>query len=306
MSTLVHFNDRCPDQESLISFLYDEFDGSEPLDRRTISRHIETCDRCARQLASLGGVRDRLRAWQVPEISPLAFRVGTGPAGHAGVGAGWTGWMKPAFPLAAAAVLVLGAALGLARLDIQYDKNGGFRVHTGWQPQPDQNASRGLTPAPGSVGLGGVSLDRGVNGTPTVMGTAVASAGLLAPNTEQNRQPWHADMQMLAQTLRQEILASRQGADTTVAGRLVPANAADAALLKRVQQLIDQAEVRQQQNLALRITELSRDFDLQRRSDMAQIEQGLGRLAGQRELDAQQQRLLLNAIRTSQMTPAPR
>jgi hypothetical protein len=293
MSTLVHINDRCPDQESLVSFLYDDFEGSAPLDRRTISRHIETCDRCARQLASLGGVRERLRAWQVPEISPLAFRIGTGAsAGHgAGVGAGWTGWMKPAFPLAAAAVLVLGAALGLARLDIQYDKNG-FRLQTGWWAHPDQTAAGGVTTAATTPGA-----------PPVVMG---AGAGLLAPNTDANRQPWHADMQMLAQTLRQEIVASRQTDPTAAAGRIAPTSAADAALFKRVQQLIDQAEVRQQQNLALRVSELSRDFDLQRRSDMAQIEQGLGRLAGQRELDAQQQRLLLNAIRTSQMTAAPR
>jgi hypothetical protein len=71
--------------------------------------------------------------------------------------------------------------------------------------------------------------------------------------------------------------------------------------------MIDQSEVRQQQNLNLRVTEVTREFDLQRRSDLAQIEQGFGKLAGQRELDAQQQRLLLNAIRTSQQIPvAPR
>jgi hypothetical protein len=62
--------------------------------------------------------------------------------------------------------------------------------------------------------------------------------------------------------------------------------------------------VRQQQNLALRVTEIERGFDIQRRSDMAQIEQGFGKLAGQRELDAQQQRLLWNAIRTSSQLPA--
>jgi hypothetical protein len=299
MSTLVHFTqDRCPDQEALVSFLYDEFDGSEAVDRRAIAKHIEVCDRCARHLASLGGVRDRLRAWQVPDVSPLAFRIASDtPSRHAaGGGVGWTGWVRPSFPMAAAAVLVLGAALGLARLEVQYDKNG-FRMHTGWWAHQDHEA---LTT--GALPTGALPTGTGATGN-----TPITNAGLvtpLSPNTDATRQPWHADMQMLAQSLRQEILASRQ-ADASSA-RLAPTSAADAALLKRVQQLIDQAEVRQQQNLALRVTELSRDFDLQRRSDMAQIEQGFGTLAKQREVESQQNRLLLNAIRTSQQSPAPR
>jgi hypothetical protein len=300
MSTLVHFTqDRCPDQEALVSFLYDEFDGSEAVDRRTIAKHIEVCDRCARHLASLGGVRERLRAWQVPDVSPLAFRIASDtPSRHgAGGGTGWTGWVRPAFPMAAAAVLVLGAALGLARLDVQYDKNG-FRVHTGWGHQDS-----------GTAALNGGALNGATIATangPTVP-TPVATAGMVTPlsPTDANRQPWHADMQMLAQSLRQEILQASRPVDPSGA-RLAPTSASEAALLKRVQQLIDQAEVRQQQNLALRITEVSRDFDLQRRSDMAQIEQGFGTLAKQRELESQQNRLLLNAIRTSQQSPAPR
>src|SRR5689334_21734843 len=103
----------CPDQESLVSFLYDEFDGSEPIDRRTLTKHVETCERCARVLASLGGVRQRLRAWEAPEMSPLAFRIASDSRRPpAGATFGWAGWMKPAFPLAAAAVLVVGAGLG--------------------------------------------------------------------------------------------------------------------------------------------------------------------------------------------------
>jgi hypothetical protein len=73
MSTRVHFShERCPDQEALVSFLYDEFDGEDAPDRRSLTRHVESCDRCARILASLGGVRQRLQSWQVPERSPSA------------------------------------------------------------------------------------------------------------------------------------------------------------------------------------------------------------------------------------------
>ncbi len=284
----------CPDQISLVSYIYDEFDGSEAFDRRSIARHLDGCDRCAREVASLGGVRERLHAWQAPETL-LAFRIVQDPPHqHAGRNALWAGLMKPAFPLAAAAILVLGAALGLARLDIQYD-SAGFRVRTGWGPN-DPNAATGIT--------GAVSAQNGH----ALVNAPVSNAGItpLTPVTRENRSPWQSDLQALAASLRQEF-ANARGADaagTRIAG--APASASDQALLRRVQQLIDQSEVRQQQNLALRITELSRDFDVQRQSDMAQIRLGFGQLQGQHELDAQQQRQLLNAIRTSQQLPAPR
>jgi hypothetical protein len=289
MSTRVHFShDRCPDQESLVSFLYDEFDGSEALDRRSLTRHVETCERCARILASLGGVRQRLQAWQVPETSPLAFRIASDTGRRHAAGSpygGWAGWMKPAFPLAAAAVLVLGASVGLARLDVQYDKDG-FRVRTGWFHDASPS-----TPAPGQTAP---------SGAPSIAGVS----NILSPVQNQNTPVTQQDIQALAQALRAEIAASSARLQTQDASRPVAATAAEAAFFKRVQQMIDQSEVRQQQNLALRATELERRFDVQRQSDMATIEQGFGKLAGQREFDAEQQRRLLNAIRTSQMLPA--
>ena len=56
----------------------------------------------------------------------------------------------------------------------------------------------------------------------------------------------------------------------------------DAELLKRVQDLLDQSEIRQQSNLALRVTELGRQFELARQSDIVQVEQTLQRIEQQR------------------------
>ena len=56
----------------------------------------------------------------------------------------------------------------------------------------------------------------------------------------------------------------------------------DAELLKRVQDLLDQSEIRQQANLALRVTELGRQFELARQSDIVQVEQTLQRIEQQR------------------------
>ena len=56
----------------------------------------------------------------------------------------------------------------------------------------------------------------------------------------------------------------------------------DAQLLARVQELLDQSEIRQQSNLALRVTELGRQFELQRQGDIVQVEQAFQRLEQQR------------------------
>ena len=94
----------CPDTDSLVSFLYDEFDGSEAFDRRAIARHLdEGCDRCAAEVTSLGGVRQTLKEWAAPEMA-LGFRVVNDPPRRSW-GASWLpAWSMPALPLAAAAV----------------------------------------------------------------------------------------------------------------------------------------------------------------------------------------------------------
>ena len=51
---------------------------------------------------------------------------------------------------------------------------------------------------------------------------------------------------------------------------------------RRVQARRDRREVRQQQNLALRVTELGRQFAVQRQADIVQVEQTLTRIEQQR------------------------
>lgn len=276
----------CPEAEALVAFLYDEFDGSEAFDRRAIGRHLEGCGRCASEVASLGGVRQTLREWAAPEMS-LGFRVVADPPRRF---AWLPAWSIPALPLAAAAVLVLGAAVGVARLDIQYDTQGGLRVRTGW----------GHTEAPGVANAGFAAP------APTA-----APAGVQPlPAADAAAAPWRTELQALERQMRQELTALRHA----TGGRVTAANvlagdsslpAGDQATLRRVvQQLIDQSEVRQQQNLALRAAELSHEFDLRRRSDLVQIEQGFGRLANQRAQDAETQRQVLSSIRAvSQQQP---
>jgi hypothetical protein len=312
----------CPDSEALVSLLYDELDGSEGVDRRTLTRHIETCERCAAEFAALGGVRQSLREWAEPEMA-LGFRVVAEPPRRAGwlSNLGLPSWAMPALPLAAAAVIVLGAALGLARLDVQYDANG-FRLRTGWGASGDA-----VLASSGQASNGQAS-----NGQPGMQATTAAAAGpislappgttpsgtsatampvsLAPPPASTAATPWRNDLVALERQIRQEMIALRRSgaaagdAVVTAASHLEgdPSTplTSDQALLRRIQQLIDQSEVRQQQNLALRVAELSRDFDVSRRTDLVRMEQGFGRLAEQREQDAQQQRVLINSIRVTQ------
>jgi hypothetical protein len=214
--------------------------------------------------------------------------------------------------------VVLGAALGLARLDVQYDANG-LRVRTGWGHAP--GSTQAANTATGQGGPERTASAAGASGAGvSLVSPAAASAGpapdphglLRAPTggADGANAPWRVELTALERQLRAEFAAARQGgsggdrvsATNAMAGD--PSSPAEAAFLRRVQQMIDQSEVRQQQNLALRAAELSREFDLQRRSDLVRVEQGFGRLNEQRAQDVvEQNQRILNAIRVSQQQP---
>jgi hypothetical protein len=204
---------------------------------------------------------------------------------------------------------------------VQYDANG-LRVRTGWGHAPattqaanTASGQNGATPAASVAGAGGagvanVSL---VSPEAAAAGPAVADPHAIlrppAAGADAANAPWRADLQALERQMRMEMAAARQGgsggdrvsATNAMAGD--PSTPAETAFMRRVQQLIDQSEVRQQQNLALRAAELSRDFDLQRRSDRVAMEQTFGRLNEQRAQDVVEQQRILNAIRVSQQQP---
>ena len=54
----------CDERERLLDYLYDACDADE---RRTVERHLETCDECRTEISELRAVRLNLLAWRVPE-----------------------------------------------------------------------------------------------------------------------------------------------------------------------------------------------------------------------------------------------
>jgi hypothetical protein len=71
---------------------------------------------------------------------------------------------------------------------------------------------------------------------------------------------------------------------------------ADARILQQVRAMIDDSEQRQRRELALRTTEVVRDFDAQRNDDLARIERTLGQMDGTTGVEVAQQRQMLNYL----------
>jgi len=75
----------------------------------------------------------------------------------------------------------------------------------------------------------------------------------------------------------------------------------DREFMARVQELIDASETRQQREMAVRIAQVTRDFDTQRRTDLTRVVDGMGALEGRTGAAVAQQRELLNyLVRVSQ------
>ena len=95
----------------------------------------------------------------------------------------------------------------------------------------------------------------------------------------------------LEQQLRTEIRAARQ--DET---RVASGGSVDDATIRRVQQLIREAEQRQERALATRFVEFASDMNMQRRADLMKISQGFDDYNGQL---LRQRQMINNVIRVS-------
>ena len=123
-----------PGGDALVSLLYDDFEPGAVPSRDDLEAHVRACATCLAEFEALGGVRAQLAAWTAPDVA-LGFEVvRTGPRAPLGwrqTFAAWSARSARALPAAAAAIIVLGGAMALARLDIHYDQ-AGLTVRTGW------------------------------------------------------------------------------------------------------------------------------------------------------------------------------
>lgn len=237
----------CCEKNVLVGYLYDD---CEPSERERVEAHLATCRRCAEELESLRSVRGALEAWAPPEPS-LGFQIVSDrdPVG----GAWWSRLRQPAWGLAAAAVvLVVGAAL--VSVEMRVGPEDGFVFRMGWTDSAGAAETR----------------------SPTVVDTAEPVRVVEDGGRSTSDAPWRADLISLENELRRE-LTRRPGARSGASGTAV---VTDPDFLEQIQTLISQSERRQQRELALWMTELSQELDMQRRADRQQVQQELGALEG--------------------------
>jgi hypothetical protein len=250
----------CDRGESIVGYVYDELAGAH---RSEFEAHLATCADCRTEVAGLTSTRRHLATWKPPEPD-LGFRViggGTAPAAALPRRHRFT----PAFAFAAAAVIVLAVAAAIANIEVRYGGDGSVTVRTGWAASPpasDGTQTAQASPRDGALPAQAASdfaeLDRRLREIETAM-TTTPEAG--------------SGVQMAADT------------------RL-----SDAEILRRVRQIVSDAEARQEAATAQRLLDVFHDFNQQRRADLALIQQGLGHYQGLTNAEIAQNRELVNQL----------
>lgn len=270
----------CPGGDVLVGLLYDDFEPGATPSREDLAEHVRGCATCAAEIEALGGVRMQLSAWTAPDV-PLGFevvRTGAAPlTGWQRTFADWSARSRRMVPAAAAALIVLAGAMTLARFDVRYD-GAGLTFRTGWG-----------------------------HGTPAAAATTRTAGADDAASLRRELAALRADLTRLSE--RGTVTATSLTGDAAPVAVSAQGNAGfgatnaftsaqGEALLRRFKQALDESEMRQQQNLQLRINEVTRDFELQRRQDLVQVEQGFGRMDTQRQQ-------MLDAIRRVSLGQVP-
>jgi len=249
----------CDSKELIVGYVYDELAIGE---RREFDAHLAICADCRLEIEELQATRTHLALW-APPVPELSFRVigGGAPAAPA---LPQQSRFVPAFAFAAAAVIVLAVAAAIANVEVRYAPDG-VTVRTGWArsgaPPDAQVAERTSTGAPQMVEASRsgdfAALDRRLSQIEAALGEAPPAATLQAAST------------------------SRMS---------------DAEILRRVRQIVGDAEARQETAVARRMLDVVRDFERQRRTDVALIQQGIGQYQGLTNTEIAQNRDMLNQL----------
>jgi anti-sigma factor RsiW len=227
-------------------------------ERVAFDRHLVACAPCRAELADLRDVRSQLARSVPPELpAHLPFTVDILRPPVAVIPTART---VPVWAQAIAATLILGVAGGIANLDVSYSSASGLSIRTGWRHPVDANSSQ--PPA--------------------------AAAGIA--QTTPSPAPWTTDLAALERNLRSAL--EERPAVATVAS----STSGDEAVMRRVRQLMQESERRQESELALRMAEAVRELQMQRQADLVKIDHTLGLIQNRTGMEVMRTQRQMNSL----------
>ena len=248
------------DKELIVGYLYGELSRDE---RQALDAHLASCAECRIEVAELRSTRQHLALWHPPEPD-LGFRVIRGGAEPAPA-LPRRSRMVTAMGLAAAAAIVLAAGAAVANLEVRYGGDG-VTIRTGWSRAAAVES----------------------NATPAIQANASDRSGVQPAAAS-------ADFVALDRRLR-ELEAALSAAPAQAGVQTAAARMSDAEMLRRVREIVNEAEARQQTDVTRRLYNVARAFDVLRRADMAQMQQGLGQYQGLTNAEIATNRDMLNQL----------
>jgi hypothetical protein len=253
----------CGDPGALVSYLYNDGSADE---LAAIAAHVHDCDACSRELALLGDTRDVLSAWSPPQTE-LGFTLSASDVG----------------PIAASSTApVAGTALSGSALSGTALSGTAAGLSVPWWRQ---SAPVWMQAVAATV-VFGAGLVVGISGRDATPAAAPVSPGPAAVS--------RTELNDLAASLRAE-LARVSAAPAAVP--VVPVQThSDEALMRRFQTLVADSEERQRRELALRTAQVLRDMEIQRKVDMATVQQNIGQIQGTTGAELQRQRQLYDML----------
>jgi hypothetical protein len=254
----------CGDPGALVTYLYN--DGS-PDELAAIATHVQSCAACTSELAALGDTRELLSTWSPPQTE-----------------LGLTLTASDALPVAAAQPAVAPFTTP-AVADIPW-----WRQSTPvWMQAVAATMvfAAGMAIGTSSRGAAPVTTT-GANLTPPASGAAVGVS--------------RNELAELEERLRAEFarLSPARASSPTASVQAVPAQAAsridDETLMKRFRSLLAESEERQRGELALRTAQVMRDMEIQRKVDMATVQQDIDKIQGVTGAELKRQGELQNSM----------
>ena len=249
----------CGDPGALVSYLYN--DGT-PEELAAIATHVQTCEACTMELASLGDTRERLSAWSPPQTE-LGFTLSasdalpvsaTGPApAVAAADLPWWRQSSPVWMQAVAATMVFAAGMAVGT--------------SGRGAGPVSPVSTAGAPQP-----------------------ALAQPAALKEEIVSRRELTDLEERLRAELTRLSPAPAAQPVQTAVR------STDDEALMTRFRALVSESEERQRSELALRTAQVLRDIEIQRKVDVATLQQDIGKIQGVTGAELRQQRELYNQL----------